>query len=64
MDPKVICPWCEKKAAPELKILKRASGTVKERRCTECGKVLAAYLDGEGDFLKAIRKFENRVFLI
>ena len=59
MESTVKCPWCEKKVTPEMKILKKANGTVKERRCTECGKLLAAYLDGEGDFLKAIRKFEN-----
>ena len=59
MEAPVRCPWCEKEAAPDLKSLNKASGTVNERRCTECGKVLAAYLDGEGDFLKAIRKFEN-----
>ena len=59
MEAPVKCPWCEKKAAPVLKVLKRENGSVKERRCAECGKALAAYLDGEGDFLKAIRKFEN-----
>lgn len=59
MDAKVACPWCEKKSKPILKNLEKANGALKERRCSECGKVLAAYLDGEGDFLKAIRKFEN-----
>ena len=59
MEKEMICPWCDKKSKPELKILKKAKGTVKERRCTACGKVLAAYLDDEGDFLRAIRKFEN-----
>ena len=49
MDPELRCPWCEEKAAPVTKILEKANGTVKERRCSECGKVLAAYLDGEGD---------------
>jgi len=59
MESQVTCPWCEKKAVPVLKILKKANATVKERRCSECGKILAAYLDGEGDFLKGIRKFES-----
>ena len=59
MESAVKCPWCEKKSEPVVKILKKANGTLKERRCTECGKLLAAYLDGEGDFLKGIRKFEN-----
>jgi phage FluMu protein Com len=59
MEAPVKCPWCEKEAAPVLKALKKANGSVKERRCTECGKVLAAYLDGEGDFIKEILKFEN-----
>jgi len=59
MDMEVKCPWCEKKSVPGVEFVKKANGTVKERRCSECGKILAAYLDGEGDFLKAIRKFEN-----
>jgi phage FluMu protein Com len=59
MDEEVTCPWCEKKVVPELRILERANGFVKERRCEQCGKLLAAYLDGEVTFLKGIRKFEN-----
>ena len=59
MESTITCPWCGQKAEPVLKTQRKANGTVKERRCNECGKVLAAYLDGEGDFLKAIRKFEN-----
>jgi hypothetical protein len=59
MDEEVTCPWCEKKAVPKLRILERANGLLKERRCAQCGKLLAAYLDGEGAFLKGIRKFEN-----
>jgi len=59
MDKEVKCPWCLEKAVPKMQILKKENGLVKERRCSKCGKVLAAYLDREGDFLKAIRKFEN-----
>lgn len=59
MDKEVKCPWCLENAVPKMQILRKENGLVKERRCSECGKVLAAYLDGEGDFLKAVRKFEN-----
>jgi uncharacterized Zn finger protein len=59
MEKEVECPWCGKKAVPKIQILKKEKGNVGERRCTSCGKVLAAYLVEEGNFMKNIRKFEN-----
>ena len=56
----IKCPWCEEVISEtEVKVEHRRSdyGTVLERRCAKCGKVLAAYLDQEGDFLPRIRKF-------
>lgn len=57
MEKEVKCPWCEKKIVPKASLLKKGFGDVKERRCSECGKVLAAYLEGEGNFLSKIRTF-------
>lgn len=59
MDKEVICPWCGKKTIPKVSILGKGYGKVRERRCAECGKVLAAYLADEGDFMKSVRKYEN-----
>lgn len=59
MDPEVKCAWCAEMTAPVLKVEKKQAGVVKERRCGNCGKILAAYLDDEGDFINGIRKFEN-----
>jgi len=59
MDKEVICPWCEDNIIPKMDILERENGTVRERRCSNCGKILAAYLEKEGDFLSSIRKFQN-----
>ena len=60
MKEKVKCPWCGKvMPAYEAKVqrYKNDYGTVIERRCTECSKVLAAYLEEEGDFLSKMRTF-------
>lgn len=59
MDKKVICPWCEKQIVPKVSMLEKGHGSVRERRCSECGKVLAAYLVKEGDFMMSVRKYEN-----
>ena len=59
MDKEVICPWCETRGVPELRTLKKEDCSVRERRCRKCGRVLAAYLQEEGDFMRKIRKFSN-----
>lgn len=54
------CPWCDAvlmKPEVKPKLNRNDYGTVLERRCSKCGKVLAAYLDGEGDFLPKVRTF-------
>ncbi len=57
MEKEVKCPWCKEKTVPKVNLLKKEFGNVKERRCTECGKAIAAYLEEEGDFLSQIRTF-------
>lgn len=54
------CPWCNEMTASETRLLKKRWGDVRERRCTGCGKVLAAYLVEEGDFMSKIRAFPNQ----
>ncbi|MCL5405426.1 MAG: hypothetical protein M1398_01640 [Deltaproteobacteria bacterium] len=59
MDKEAVCPWCEKKTKPKVTMMENEHGTIKERRCTHCGKVLAAYLADEGSFMQSVRKYEN-----
>lgn len=56
----IKCPWCAETvqtAAVRVKTEKNDYGTVIERRCPRCGKVLAAYLQEEGDFQTRMRVF-------
>jgi ribosomal protein S27AE len=51
------CPWCGETSRPKTSLVTKRHGEVKERRCSKCGKILAAYLESEGEFLKNIRAF-------
>lgn len=56
----IVCPWCGKLIpVPKVELgrYKNDYGTVIERRCPKCDKVLAAYLEEEGGFLPRIRRF-------
>jgi len=60
MKEKVKCPWCGEVilvSGVKVQRYKNDYGTVIERRCAKCNKVLAAYLEEEGDFLSKIRTF-------
>lgn len=57
MKEQVKCPWCGQMTVPKVSHLKNDYGDIIERRCSECGKVLAAYLEQEGIFLPDIRRF-------
>ena len=57
MDKEVKCPWCGEGTVPKVSRLKCDYGNTIERRCSLCGKVLAAYLEDEGNFLPGIRTF-------
>ncbi len=59
MGKEVICPWCEEKTLPKLATITKEHGTINERRCSLCGKILAAYLKEDGDFFSSIRKYPN-----
>ena len=53
------CPWCGEIADAKEKLIKKTYGEVRERRCVNCGKVLAAYLSDEGQFLPKMRSYQN-----
>ena len=57
MEGETKCPWCKELMVPKSEILERRVARVTERRCSKCGKVVAAYLTDER-FLDEIR---NRV---
>lgn len=57
VEKEIQCPWCDEIVVPEVSLVKRENGEVRERRCSKCGKVLAAYLESEGEFLNKIRTF-------
>ena len=58
MDREAKCHWCGEMTMPEVNRSKNDSGyMILERRCSHCGKVLAAYLEEEGNFLPDVRTF-------
>lgn len=59
MDKTIKCPWCGVMTAPKRDFIKNNYGTVVERRCDKCGKIVASYRKGEGNFLPRIRVFPN-----
>jgi len=60
MGKEIKCTWCgEMNSESDVKIGHKRNdyGGVVERRCARCGKVMAAYREDEGNFLRRIRKF-------
>lgn len=54
------CPWCQKVIEPsqvKVKNNKTGGGTVAERRCPHCSKVLAAYSAEDKGFFPRLRTF-------
>ena len=58
-DKETKCPWCGVKGVPESVRLEKPNGKLLERKSANCGSTLSAYLLSEGDFMPAIRVFEN-----
>ena len=56
-EKEVICPWCNEPTVRKEGHQKKIKSDVVEARCDKCGKILAAYKKGEGDFLPRIRVF-------
>ena len=57
---RMTCGWCGENLATADSKVKRFSndyGNLVEMRCPKCDKVLAAYLEGEGNFLAGMRNF-------
>jgi len=56
-EKEIICPWCKQSTLRRKDKLNKSQSAIVEARCDKCGKILAAYKDGEGDFLPRIRVF-------
>jgi len=57
---RVKCPWCGEvidTTTVKVRHFKNDYGTIVERRCSRCDKVVAAYLEEEGNFLPRMRTF-------
>lgn len=57
VEKEIKCPWCQEMTTPGKEKSKSDFGTVIQRSCSQCKKILAAYLEQEGTFLPEIRKF-------
>ena len=57
MSKEITCPWCGERVKAEPKVIQRKVAEVVERRCSQCGKVVAAYLEQDRDFMSKIRTF-------
>lgn len=57
MSKEITCPWCGERVTPEAKVMQRKVAEVVERRCPRCGRILAAYLEQDRDFMPKIRTF-------
>ncbi len=56
----IKCPWCSGSIpADRVKPVSKKNdyGTIIERRCPDCYRVLAAYLQEEGGFFDKMRTF-------
>ena len=59
MNNELMCPWCNELMVPAVSTLSAGDGAVQERKCSNCGRLLAAYLKEAGQFLKRVRTFPD-----
>ena len=59
METEVKCVWCGEVVVPQVRIIHKDYGNVKERRCPRCNAILAAYLEEEGRVLDKVRSFQD-----
>ena len=56
---RVKCPWCEKESVPKVSKEKSEYAEIIVRSCSECGQILASYLEEKGIILDKVRTFPN-----
>ena len=53
------CAWCGKENTPKITKDKSDYGDIVVRRCSECGNIMASYLDEKRVILEKVRSFQN-----
>lgn len=56
----IKCPWCSETipiTGIKVNTIENEHGTIQERRCPRCHRVLASYLEEEGEFMPRMRTF-------
>jgi RNase P subunit RPR2 len=56
---RVRCAWCEKETIPDTTKEKSQYGDIVVRRCSQCGNIIASYLDEKRVVLEKVRLFQN-----
>jgi uncharacterized protein with PIN domain len=59
VETEVKCVWCGEVVVPQVRIIHKDHGNVKERRCPRCNAILAAYLEEEEPVLGKVRSFQD-----
>ena len=55
----VKCAWCEKETTANRTKEKSDYGEIVVMRCSQCGNIMASYLDEERVVLEKVRSFQN-----
>ena len=56
-EKKLKCPWCEKETGVNVSEETSDYAKIVVRRCSQCGSVIAAYLDENRPVLEKVRTF-------
>lgn len=59
MGNEIKCAWCEESVPVKDRIYKNSYGEIKERRCSQCGGIIAAYLVEKQPILEEVRTFKD-----
>jgi ribosomal protein S27E len=58
MEKQVKCIWCGETMVPTVSRDKNSFAEIKIRKCSQCGNIIAAYLDEQGKkVLEKVRTF-------
>lgn len=49
MEEKKRCPWCQEEVSIEESLHQGSNGKMRLKRCSKCGKLVSARLEGEPD---------------
>ena len=58
-EQEIRCAWCNETVVPVVQSSSSPQGSVTERKCPRCNKLLSAYLAEKDDVLKSVRSFHG-----